>query len=65
MPGEDINLDAEIHNFSRKDVTTSYVTMQQVGHVVICHQATGETHGGHMSPGNWLVTWSYINNKVT
>ena len=31
MPGEDINLDAEIHNRSRREISTSYVTMQQVG----------------------------------
>ena len=30
VPGEDINLDAEIQNMSRKDITASYVTMQQV-----------------------------------
>ena len=30
VPGEDINLDAEIQNYSRKEVTTSYVSMQQV-----------------------------------
>jgi len=31
VPGEDINLDAEIQNRSRREITTSYVTMQQVG----------------------------------
>jgi hypothetical protein len=30
VPGEDINLDAELSNMSRKEVTASYVTMQQV-----------------------------------
>ena len=30
VPGEDINMDAEIQNHSRKEVTTSYVTLQQV-----------------------------------
>ncbi len=30
VPGEDINVDAEIQNLSRKEITASYVTMQQV-----------------------------------
>lgn len=30
VPGEDINLDAEIQNLSVKEISTSYVTMQQM-----------------------------------
>jgi hypothetical protein len=30
VPGEDVNVDAEIQNFSRKQIIASYVTMQQV-----------------------------------
>lgn len=30
VPGEDINLDAEIQNQSRREIDSSYVTMQQV-----------------------------------
>ncbi|ELU15532.1 hypothetical protein CAPTEDRAFT_219110 [Capitella teleta] len=32
VPGEDINLDAELSNMSRKEVAASYVTMQQIVH---------------------------------
>ncbi len=38
VPGEDINLDAEIQNLSRKDITASYVTMQQVRISSMCTQ---------------------------
>lgn len=44
VPGEDINLDAELVNLSRKDVSASYVTMQQVVNLdasllyLLCHK---------------------------
>ena len=30
VPGEDINVDAELYNESRRDVISTYVAMQQV-----------------------------------
>lgn len=30
VPGEDINVDAELQNHSKKEITASYVTMQQI-----------------------------------
>jgi len=58
VPGEDINLDAEIQNMSRKDISTSYVTLQQI----VYFHAQGDTKssttdifrisGGKIKPGD-------------